>query len=119
MHANSFTLFTSDFPFPADADAQIFLDAYEQEEGYVDEDEYTRKRDAESDQQALRVGLRPSWLTPDERGWADEDVQLGLQFQSEVWEGYVGTSFNRCVRVASSNLVHFHYVLHSGVQRLR
>lgn len=107
-HVNSFTLFTSDFPFPVEADAQSLLDAYEEEDGYEDEDEYAEKRDAGSDKQSLRVGLRPSWLTSDARGWMDENVELGLQFQSEVWDGYAGTSFNRCVRVALSCFFPFH-----------
>ncbi|KAF7972373.1 hypothetical protein HWV62_18078 [Athelia sp. TMB] len=106
-HANSFTLFTSDFPLShSDAYLQDIVDAYSDasrpDENDADaEDEVdaefedgnrrtlSRRVDTLEDTE-LRLGLKPAWLNPDARDWVDGDVELGLQFQSEVFEGFKG-----------------------------
>ena len=112
-HAKSFTLFTSDFPLShSDAYLQEIVDAYadasrhdENDEDAEDEDDaeledgnatLSRRTDTLEDTD-LRLGLKPAWLSPDAREWVDGDVELGLQFQSEVFEEFKGVSFNRCV----------------------
>ncbi|KAF7964819.1 hypothetical protein HWV62_2737 [Athelia sp. TMB] len=115
-YANSFTLFTSDFPVShSDAYLQEIVDAYAnaslpsaaggEEDEDVDEYEYDaqlensnpmlsfRRADILGETE-LRLGLKPAWLNPDAREWVDGDVELGLQFQSEVFEEFKGVSFN-------------------------
>ena len=110
-HVNSFTLFTSDFPLShSDTYLQEIVDAYadasrhdENDEDAEDEDDteledvnatLSRRADTQEDTN-LRLGLKPAWLSMDAREWVDGDVELGLQFQSEVFEEFKGVSFNR------------------------
>ncbi|KAF7980664.1 hypothetical protein HWV62_37083 [Athelia sp. TMB] len=89
-YIRSLTLFTSDFP-AGDADYEVIqeiLDAYGDGTPEMDV-EYSDLGNSQ-----LRLGLRPSWLRPNARAWRDGDAELGLQFQSEVFESYAGTSFN-------------------------
>ena len=47
-----------------------------------------------------RMGQLPSWLSASEQGrWRDGDVELVVAYQSQVFENYMGTSFNRCAIV--------------------
>lgn len=116
-HTKSFQLFTSDFPklYPnPDTEVQNLLDTYapsnpeseltEEDDEELDELEESddvefELRDAEiaDGQSATRFGLRPSWLLPGPSAWKDGDVDLGIQFQSDVFDRYEGTSFNRFV----------------------
>ncbi|KAF7976777.1 hypothetical protein HWV62_5610 [Athelia sp. TMB] len=112
-YANSFTLFTSDFPLArSDAYLQEIVAAYADASRHDENDE-----DAEDEDDAeledgnatlsrrvntlegtdLRLGLKPAWLSTDARDWVDGNVELGLQFQSEVFEEFKGLSFNRCL----------------------
>lgn len=48
-----------------------------------------------------RMGQLPSWLSASEQGrWRDGDIELVVAYQSQVFENYMGTSFNRCAIVS-------------------
>ncbi|KAF7965543.1 hypothetical protein HWV62_42906 [Athelia sp. TMB] len=109
-------LFTSDFPFSySDAYLQEIVDTYANaprppaDGRGEDEEIYDYEYDAQLEdistvlssrhadileETELRLEMKPAWLNPDARGWVDGDVELGLQFQSEVFEEFKGVSFN-------------------------
>lgn len=45
---------------------------------------------------SIRLGQLPSWLrSQDEGRWRDGDVQLQITYQSQVFQNFMETSFNR------------------------
>jgi len=81
-YIRKFHLFASDFPFTEDE----FMRNETQKPGSL----------IVPNNATVRLGQLPSWLIPGEDDvWRDGNVELTAAYQSQVFENYTGTTFNR------------------------